>query len=279
MTSPLKIYWHPDTMEDFTKFFESIGGILSSVLVTIYFVKTVIYPFFSKLKILLTKDLFFALTADGEIFFPRVIVYSPLNMQITGCTFELRGQKKETQFTSYHCKAEKFGSVEKIPVRGQFVPSHYLPKTSPDFLLKKDGTKEILIRCNILGSQEKIKQSIKNLESDSLNIYKENINDVQKRNHLVQKSTEQYANEIYSNVKVEPGEHTLICKITYKYRHLCIPIKKKVENRIPITITEEGLKSYKNVESIKTFLDDYLMSHGGSKDVPIIRYPQVTPTH
>ena len=86
-------------MQYIIQYAEILGGILASLLTIIVFFKIVIFPFFSKLKIQLTKDLFFRLIASGEIFFARVIVYAPVNIQIINFNFELKGSKTNMQQT------------------------------------------------------------------------------------------------------------------------------------------------------------------------------------
>ncbi len=150
-------------MDIFFKFIESVGGLLTSLLAVIVFFKMVVFPFFIKLKVQLTKDLFFRLTDLGEVFFPKIIVYSPINIQITKCSFELKSQEKNTQETSYNCKAEKFGSVKRNTINGFSFPFFYLPKSSPEFLLKPGESKELLIQCSITGSKQNIIKAIKEL--------------------------------------------------------------------------------------------------------------------
>ena len=86
-------------MESLFELIELFGGALASIITILVFIKMIILPVFIKLEVLLTKDLFFRLTDIGEIFFPKVIVSAPVNIQIIDCSFDLKG-KKDTQETS-----------------------------------------------------------------------------------------------------------------------------------------------------------------------------------
>lgn len=260
-------------MEHLFKFIELVGGVLASLITIIVFVKVIVLPFFVKLEIQLTKDLFFRLTSFGEIFFPRVIVHSPIKIQIMDCGFELKGQKKDTQETSYICKAEKFGSVEKNSVGEHSVASFYLPKHSPELLLTKEENKELLIQCNIVGSKEKIKKSVDSL----LSAYNELISrqsTIENQQYFIEHNLKKCSTDILSSIKIESGNHTLVCKISYKYKHLFIPIRKKAESKVSINITEDSLDSYRNQRLIDNFLLDYLSSFNPKNSNVRIRYPE-----
>ena len=258
-------------MEVIFKIIESIGGSLASIITILLFLKMVIYPFFTKLEIKLTKDIFFQLTSFGELFFPKVIIYSPLTIQVINCSFELKGQQPNTQHTSYNCKAELFGSIEKNTSGEYPSPSFYFPKSSPDFLLMKEKTKEILIRCHIIGSKSKIQEAFTKLHSTFTTMRKsENSN-----NKAIQKVFQNCSSEILSNIKIENGNYTLICQIQYKYRHFFIPLTKTAESKIDLKITEKDLASYKNQTLIEDLLMDYLMSKEPKNYGMKIRYPQL----
>ena len=255
------------------QFIEIIGGALSSILVILFFIKTVVYPFYLKLELQLTKDIFFRLVDRGEVFFPKIIVHSPVNIQITNCDFELKSRKPNTQKTSYSCKAEQFGSIERNSIGGFFIPSSYFPKRSPEFLLGKGETKEILIQCNIMGSKDAILKSIKELVSIYIEALKEG-NSKQNSEEFNQRLNK-CVTDILSNIKIESGKHTLICNISYKYKHFFIPRSKRAKDEIDIDITESDLKRYKNEKYIKEFLMDYLVSL--NKGNVKIRFPEIHP--
>ncbi|MBC6415384.1 MAG: hypothetical protein GDA46_03220 [Bdellovibrionales bacterium] len=265
-------------MESFFNYIELVGGALSSILAILVFFNIVVFPFFFRLNLQLTKDFFFRLTKLGEWFFPRVIVYAPTNIQIIDCIFELKG-KKSTQATSYICKAEKFGSVERNAINDLSVASFYLPKSSPDFFLKKEESKELLIQCSINESTEKIKKSLENLYKDYyISMYESKKQDKffqgKSFSEKINKHINKHSADILSSIKIESGDHTLICTIKYKYRHFFIPLKKSIKSEIKMKITDEALNNYKNQESIEDFLFDNL-SFLDSKNKSIrIRYPE-----
>ena len=260
-------------MENFIQFIEMLGGILSSIIVIVFFVKIIIYPFLAKLEVKLTADIFFRLVNQGEVFFPKIIVYSPVNIQITNCAFELKSKKPKTQETSYQCKAELFGSVERNPVGELSLPSSYFPKRSPEFLLGEGETKEILIQCNIMGSRDKIEGSIRKLFSQYIEILKQG--GIEENNAEFDKCLSTCVTNVLSNIKVESGKHTLICNIDYKYRHFFIPLSKKVKSEISINITEDELEKYKDEKCIEGFLMDRLVSF--NKSNVKIRFPEIYP--
>ena len=262
-------------MENLFNFIELIGGALASIIAILVFFKMVIFPFFIKLNVQLTKDLFFRLTDLGEFFFPKVIVYAPINIQIIDCVFELKG-KKDTQETSYICKAEKFGSVERNSINEHSIASFYLPKRSPEFLLKQGESKELLIQCSINESTKKITQFIAELLDDYIQIISTQPISTQPNKKSLNEKVDKHSANILSSIKVESGDHKLICKITYKYRHSFITWKKSIESEIKINITEKTLDIYKNQQSIKTFLFDCLSGLDPKNQNIKIRYPECT---
>ena len=262
-------------MEVIFEIIQSIGGVLASFIVIIVFFEKIIIPFFFKLELLLTKDLFFRLTDLGETFFLKVIVHAPTNIQIIDFNFELKGQKKDTQETSYKCKAEQFGSVERNTINEHSMASFYLPKHSPEFLLKKGESKEILIKCNIVGSKKEIKKSIASLWYDYQQFSSSQPNTVNTQKNF-EHSLKERSTEILSNIKIESGTHTLVCKISYKYKHFFKLIEKKAESRVNINITESSLNLYKNKLSIETFLFDFLSALNPRNSNVKIRYPEIS---
>ena len=262
-------------MESLVQFIELVGGALASILTIIVFVKIVVLPFCVKLEIQLTKDLFFRLVSSGEIFFARVIVHAPANIQITNVSFELKGSKQDTQETSYNCKAEKFGSVERNSINEHSLASFYLPKNSPEFLLKKGESKEILIQCNIVGSKQEIEKSIELLQKDytTLALQQNQLGD--KNKSIIEGKLKKYSTDILSNIKLESGRHTLFCKIVYTYKYSFITRRRTVESKVNINIADNSLKNiYKNQPAIEKFLFDYLSSfHPNNKNM-YIRYPE-----
>ena len=260
-------------MQNVLEFFEFTGGVLASALTILVFFKLVIFPFFSKLEIQLTKDLFFRLINSGEIFFAKVVVHAPINIQIISFDFELKGSKKNTQETSYNCKAEKFGSVERNSINERSIASFYLPKNSPEFLLTQGESKELLIGCNIVGSKQKIKNSIESLQKDYFNISQQHSsreNEKNKKDFL--EKLKKCSADILSNLKLESGDHTLLCKIVYKYKHSFKTIQKTATSKVKIKITDNSLNMYKDQREIEDFLCDYVMS-SNNKQLQI-RYPE-----
>ncbi|MDE0092246.1 MAG: hypothetical protein OXN83_03045 [Oligoflexia bacterium] len=257
-------------MEDLFKLIELVGGTLASIITILVFFKIVIFPFFVRLEVQLTKDLFFRLTDLGEIFFPRVIVYAPINIQIIDCIFELKG-KKDTQETSYICKAEQFGSVERNSINEHSVSSFYLPKSSPEFLLKAGESKELLIQCSIIESTEKIKKSIGALLNDYI---LQQSAPTEQNKKLFFENFKKYSANILSSVKIESGDHTLVCKIRYKYRHSFITRRRSAESKVKINITENALNMYKNQQSIENLLFDYLSILNPKNRNIKVRYPE-----
>ena len=257
-------------MESFFKSIELIGGALASIIIIIVFFKIIVVPFFIRLEVQLIKDLFFRLTDLGEFFFSKVIVYAPFNIQIIDCSFELKG-KKDTQETLHICKAEKFGSVERNNINERSVASFYLPKNSPEFLLKEGESKELLIQCSIIESIEKIKKSIESLLDDY--ILQQSSPTEQNKNYFFG-NFKKHSADILSSIKIESGNHTLVCKIRYKYKHSFITIKRAVESKVKINITEKSLNMYKNQQSIENFLFDYLSVFNPKNRNIKIRYPE-----
>ena len=270
--------------ESLLNLFEPIGGILASLLTIIVFVKIVIVPFFYKLEIQLTKDLFFRLVESGEIFFARVVVHAPINIQIINFNFELKG-KKETQETSYNCEAENFGSVERNSINERSVPSFYLPKRSPEFLLQKGESKELLIQCNIVGSKKEIEKSIESLRSDHTQLLKDSLRSdynqslKEKNQNIFSEKLNNCSTDILSNIKLESGDHTLLCKVVYKYKlYQFISQEKTVKSKIKINITNDSLNLYKDQTAINNFLLDYLISFNPNNKHIQIRYPVLRPS-
>ena len=257
-------------MENFFKLIELFGGTLASIITILVFVKIVIFPFFVRLEVQLTKDLFFRLTDLGEFFFPRINVYAPINIQIIDCIFELKG-KKDNQETSYICKAERFGSVERNSINELSVASFYLPKSSPEFLLKEGENKELLIQCSIIESSQKIKKSIEALFKDY--ILQQSAPTEQNKKLFIE-NLKKYSADILSSVKIESGDHTLVCKISYKYKHSFIIRRRSAESKVKINITENSLNMYKNQLSIENFLFDYLSIFNPKNKNITIRYPE-----
>ena len=259
-------------MEPFFKYIELVGGALASIITIIVFFKIVVLPFFVKLQIQLTKDLFFRLTNSGEIFFPRIIIHAPLNMQIIDCSFELKG-KKDTQETLYICKAEKFGSVERNSINDLSVPSFYLPRYSPELLLKKRESKDMLIQCSIIESKTKIKESIDLLWYDYNKLLSQQPT-VENQKYFLEHTLKKYSTNILSNIKLESGDHILVCKISYKYKHSFKTRIKTVESTVKINITESSLNMYKNQISVENFLLDYLSVLNPKNKNIKIRHPE-----
>ena len=268
-------------MDFFFNLIESIGGLLASLITIFFFFKIVIFPFFTHLEVqLLSKDLFFRLTDRGEVFFPKIIVYSPISIQITNCSFELKSQKKDTQKASYNCKAEYFGSVERNTIKELSVGSFYFPKSSPEFLLKQGESKEILIQCSIIGSKKAISDAVNKLFKHYREHYSKPLNnpqnteEVNQRNNSLQNALNRCSTDILSSIKIESGNHTVICEVAYKYRHSFITIKKTKKSKIKRNITEEALKWYK--DQVNTFLWDSLFALNSPKGSNLkIRHPEI----
>ena len=266
-------------MENLFKLIELSGGALASIITILVFFKIIIFiiiiPFFIRLEVQLTKDLFFRLTDIGEIFFPKVIVYAPINIQIIDCSFDLKS-KKHTQETSYSCKAEKFGSVERNSINEQSVSSFYLPKSSPEFLLKRGESKELLIQCRIIESTREIKESVKLLFNSYINLKRSSLTKEDK-NYFFSNlfdNLQKYSANILSSIKIESGNHTLVCKISYKYKHSFITIRKQAESKVKINITESSLNMYKNQKSIEDFLYDKVSFLNPNNKNMKVRYPE-----
>ena len=257
------------------KLFEIIGGVLGTIITLVFFVQKGITPFFIRVKTLLTKDLFFRLTEQGELFFPKIIISTPIDVQITDCSFEINYKKNGSLNTSYECKAEQFGSTEKINTAVNCIPSSYFPKHSPDFILSKNTNKEILIRCSVISNKEVIQNSFKSLAHK---LYNENAyrdpNNQSKLLHDINNCSD----EILSNIKLEDGKHTLTCKINYQYRHLFFTIKKTSKSKIEMFISKDSLNLYKNKLSINDFIMDRLSSLNPQNKTINIRYPIISPT-
>ncbi len=128
-----------------------------------------------------------------------------------------------------------------------------MPKSSPEFLLKPDESKELLIQCCITGSKESINKVWQELYENYKKFIYSPSTSTEKEKSQKQKflndALNKHSTDILSNIKMEDGEHTLICKINYKYRHFFKTIKKKTESKININITEDALKRYKDSDN------------------------------
>ena len=255
------------------EFAELVGGILASIIVIIYFYEKYISPLFAKIEIQLTKDFYFSLTQFGELFSPKVIIYSPIVAKITDCSFELKCKKTGNQNTSYTCRAERFGSVERVIVGTESWDSFYFPKRSPDFLLGKEENKEILIQCNVIGSKETIVSSVNSFVTE----YRKRLVPAALSPINFKAQLHDCSTDILSSIKLGQGEHTLVCKITYKYKHLFCTRKKIAESEVTMNISKDSWKKYHNKESIENFLRDFLASSDPQNRGINIRQPFINP--
>ena len=116
------------------QFFEAL---LSCLVVLFVFLKYVLIPYFVKLQVILTKDLFFRLTGRGEFCFPRITLYIPLNnIRVKDVSFSIENTTSKSK-SSYKCSVVAVGSVEKMDDRGVLKPQHFFNSKTTEFFYKK----------------------------------------------------------------------------------------------------------------------------------------------